>query len=1244
LSLDLGTLSLKIGVDHSGLGPGLAAARRRVNDFARGAGGDATRSGESIGQRLGQGVTSGAHRGMVGLGGALATGGRVLTRFGGLGVATLGGLAAAAGGMGIKVAAGNEQAKISFTTMLGSAQKAGDFLGKLQKFAAATPFEFPELQTAASSLLSVGIKADQVIPIMTSLGNATSGMGTGAEGVQRATVALQQMNAAGRITAEDLNQLRDAGIPVYDLLTKATGKSTAEIAKMAQTGKLGRKELDQMMAALASGKGLERFNGLMQKQSQSLVGMFSTLKDTLGQGLSNAITPLIPLIKSGLTGASNTAMAALKLLPGVLTAIVNGGTTVAHWLRGLFDYLRGVNLGPVVAGLMPIGTVLRGMLPQLRALLPQFMDLARTLGVSLLHTLPVVGAAFASIGRTLGGILAAALPPVLSAFISLGHVVPPLIDFIVRHQTAFGAFAIGILAVVGAMRAWRLAQEAVRIATVAYTAVQAALNVVMSANPIALVVLALVGLVAGLIYAYKHSEKFRDVVRAVFSWFKTYVPLALHVALAAVTAVWRDITGAFSAAWTWVSKTFSRMWAAADYIIHHPIDAAKTAIAKILGATGLRKVFNDVSTWVSKTFSKTWAAADYILHHPIDAAKTAISKILGVLGLRKVLNDAWTWVNKTFSRAWAGADYVLHHPVDAARMAISKTLGALGLRKVFNDAWTWVKKTFARAWAGADYIIHHPIDAAKTAIARILGRTGLQDVFTKAVRAVGRIWGGLQALAKKPISFIINTVLNGGLIKAYNWLAGVLPGIGRISPIRLRGFRHGGSTGVGGDSDIAGFAHANEHYATADEVRRTPGGHSTWARMRGLIRQGITDWLPGYAAGGRVWPTNTHRLSGNYAGHSGVDIAAGMGAPIYAAEPGRISYTGWGRGFGQAIFEWLRGGLSAVYGHTSQLLTRAGVAVSAGQLIGRVGATGHATGPHLHFEINSPGPFGNPADRANTLNFLRGADVSGGGGGGGLLGSIVDYVGQLRNRIAGPLNQLKGLGSSPWARLAAAVPRALASRMIEAAKSAVTHLFGTADPSKGFGTKGSNQQRGHSLMLQYGFPESDWPALQALWQGESGWNERAQNPSSGAYGIPQALPGNKMASVGADWRGNPNTQIMWGLKYIKSVYGNPTNTYRTWLGRHPHWYGDGTMSAAAGFNWFGDKGAELVLNPQLRRASGGETVLDANQTSNVLGGLGGRAAPLIGEYHEHFPQSMDAQAAAQIAGSRVVAKLRSLGV
>jgi hypothetical protein len=83
------------------------------------------------------------------------------------------------------------------------------------------------------------------------------------------------------------------------------------------------------------------------------------------------------------------------------------------------------------------------------------------------------------------------------------------------------------------------------------------------------------------------------------------------------------------------------------------------------------------------------------------------------------------------------------------------------------------------------------------------------------------------------------------------------------------------------------------------------------------------------------------------------------------------------------------------------------------------------------------------------------------------------------------------------------------------------------------------QSIAYNLMASFGFdPATYFGCLDDLWEHESGWIYDAENPS-GAYGIPQALPGSKMASAGPDWQTNPATQITWGLGYIKQLYGNP---------------------------------------------------------------------------------------------------------
>lgn len=128
----------------------------------------------------------------------------------------------------------------------------------------------------------------------------------------------------------------------------------------------------------------------------------------------------------------------------------------------------------------------------------------------------------------------------------------------------------------------------------------------------------------------------------------------------------------------------------------------------------------------------------------------------------------------------------------------------------------------------------------------------------------------------------------------------------------------------------------------------------------------------GSSSGGRVWPANTRTLSGNYAGHSGVDIAAAGGTPIFAASNGKVEYVGWGRGFGLAIFVRGSDGLLQVYGHSSATSVKAGEKVSAGDRIGSVGSTGNSTGNHLHFEI-AKSAAGSVSNRAVTLAWLKSA-------------------------------------------------------------------------------------------------------------------------------------------------------------------------------------------------------------------------------------------------------------------------------
>ncbi len=90
------------------------------------------------------------------------------------------------------------------------------------------------------------------------------------------------------------------------------------------------------------------------------------------------------------------------------------------------------------------------------------------------------------------------------------------------------------------------------------------------------------------------------------------------------------------------------------------------------------------------------------------------------------------------------------------------------------------------------------------------------------------------------------------------------------------------------------------------------------------------------------------------------------------------------------------------------------------------------------------------------------------------------------------------------------------------------------------------------MKRHYGWGKKQYRDLRFLWTKESRWQYRAHNGSSGAYGIPQSLPGHKMASAGKDWRTNPRTQVRWGLDYIKMRYGKPSGAVAHFRARN--WY------------------------------------------------------------------------------------------
>lgn len=268
---------------------------------------------------------------------------------------------------GIGLAADAEQAQISFEVMLGSVSKAKAMLGEIRGFAAATPFESPELINAAKALLAMGINAKEVVPTLKMLGDVASGSG---KPIGELAAIYGKVAVEGRVMNDRLNQFSDAGIPIFKALAKSMGVPLASIRKLAEQGKISFADLRNAMIDMTSAGGI--YFEQTARQSQSLMGLWSTLKDSINlelmaigesiaknldlkgvtTGFSEAIEalsgPLNKLIADAGSGfgdmtkqAGSFADLTLEGLKSVATALA----TVADWVKTIIDGYKSAQIG-----------------------------------------------------------------------------------------------------------------------------------------------------------------------------------------------------------------------------------------------------------------------------------------------------------------------------------------------------------------------------------------------------------------------------------------------------------------------------------------------------------------------------------------------------------------------------------------------------------------------------------------------------------------------------------------------------------------------------------------------------------------------------------------------------------------------------------------------------------------------------------------------------------------------------------
>lgn len=302
-----------------------------------------------------------------------------------IGIALTG--AGVAVGFFAKKAGEMEQTQIAFETMLGSAEKAQRLIAEITEFAKTTPFNLSGLVDTSKKLLAFGFAANDIIPVLTTLGNITAGIGT--EKMPQLLLAFGQVRAATRLTGSELRQFTEAGVPLLGELAKGMGITEAAVTDLISAGKISFQDVQNALNAMATGSG--RFNNLMTKQSKTLLGSWSNLVDVLevvsveiGRELIPVLTPLIKRFTEFITAnkeiakiriaqffkaiievaipVAEKAMDVARAFIGVADSFGSVEGTVkmlVRWFSILFAVKMATNIGRVAIGLFTFAKNIR---------------------------------------------------------------------------------------------------------------------------------------------------------------------------------------------------------------------------------------------------------------------------------------------------------------------------------------------------------------------------------------------------------------------------------------------------------------------------------------------------------------------------------------------------------------------------------------------------------------------------------------------------------------------------------------------------------------------------------------------------------------------------------------------------------------------------------------------------------------------------------------------------------------------
>lgn len=1167
----------------------LEAGRKGSADFTK----------ETQRQGIGARVASGMRKGLIG------------------GVAAVG--AAAGGALSASLFKGfdrlknieNAQAKLLGLGHSAETVKAimNDALGAVQ----GTAFGLDEAAKVAASTVAAGIKPGKELQgVLKLVADAATIGGTS---MSEMGSIFNKVATANKIDAEVFNQLSDRGIPIMSLLAKSMGKTTAEVIDMRAAGEINfemfRKAMEEGMggAALESGNttigafknvgaAMGRFGATLLKGA---FPQFKTVLQSLMQGIDRATKAVGPFAE--VLGAKVAAV--LERVSRVISDLANGG--LAN-LVARFRELAGGGL----AQASPLIQTLQGALPP------------------LLANIQPIGAAFRELGKAIGGAVATLLPTLLSVVTSLvpvvgglaagiAAVVPHLVGMVsafiqfvtpaLQSKELIGAIVAGFLiyqgvlavsaartlALAAATVIYQTVMKAVRIATMVAAAAQWVLNAALSANPIGIIIVAVAALVAGLIYFFTQTELGKQIITNVWNAIQTAVGAVVTFFQTVVFPVVTSILTAIGDAALW-------LWNNAIMPAFNFIKGAITAVGNVFMAIWngfLRPVFELFGAIVKWLWEKAIKVAFTAIQLHIKVVSLAIRTVYNTI-IKPVIDAfgaivRWLWNNvvqpvmRFIQDRWrevATGMRVIHQNV------IKPVLGAVGdalnvLKGVFDRVVTFIK----RVWQIMSTDLYNKAMSIKNAVFGALqtGVDAVKGAFDTAVKGIKTIWDGLQDIAKKPVKFVVETVLNNGLIAGFNKLAETF-GTTKIDPIVLpKGFADGGifmRNRYTPGKDIGYAALSGYESIMRPEFTKAMGeswvyGANRAAREGGV--SGVRRYLGAFRDGG-VAPVpgqgNRHTSGYPWATWAG-DYPVPTNTPVLAWKDGIVQLVrALTYSYGKHIRINHTDGTSSLYAHLNSFAVKVGDAVKAGQRIAYSDSTGKSTGPHLHFETKG-GPFNGGSD---------------GGGGFDLIGQVTQFKDAILNKVKDIAGQF---GDNPFVKMLTSLP----NKIISGAVDKLTGLAGSIfDAAKGAGQwigeklsggKGRNAAKAAALKLgassvDFHKDPRGYPSWDMMSSGAT--NSRiaeAMRANHDQFAIRYVISQMRIASAKSGWN--------WRRYEPISSSGDWRHDNHV----HTSHYANGTLNAKRGLGWVGER------EPELLRFRGGEEVWNSEMLTKAAGGARG---------------------------------------